>query len=70
MKQTQADKVDIESEEFAIRALRSARDLLVETRMRGESVYDEGDFLARAMDQTYMDAGAERRASARRRGNG
>lgn len=65
MKQLQTESAEAAS--FAARAQARAQSMLVEARERGETVRDEGDFVARAIDQIYMDAGRERRARSRRR---
>jgi len=65
MKQVQFQGAEAES--FAAQAQSRAQSMLVEARERGETVRDEGDFVARAIDQIYMDAGRERRARSRRR---
>jgi hypothetical protein len=65
MKQLQGH--DADGEVFAASAQERAKGMLVEARQRGETVRDEGDFLARALDQIYMEASRERRARGRRR---
>lgn len=44
-----------EEEAFAKRVWRRALDSLVETRVRGEDVFDEGDFIAREIDEAYRE---------------
>ena len=65
----QAQQTNAGAEAFAAQARKAALGMLVDARERGETVRDEGDYVARAMDQIYMDAGRERRAQRRTRGN-